>query len=75
MISAGGTMNREAAVLGVPTWTTFAGELGAVDRTLVEQGRMGVLERADDVVISKREPVEPDFEAIADEVTEEILRI
>jgi predicted glycosyltransferase len=75
MISAGGTMNREAAVLGVPTWTTFAGELGAVDRTLVEQGRMGVLERAGDMVISKREPVEPDFEAIADEVTEEILRI
>jgi predicted glycosyltransferase len=75
VISAGGTMNREAAVLGVPTWTTFAGELGAVDRTLVEQGRMGVLERADDIVISKREPVDPDFEAIADEVTEEILRI
>ena len=74
VVSAGGTMNREAAVLGVPTWTTFAGELGAVDRTLVEQGRMGVLERADDVVISKRERSEPHFEAIADEVTAEILR-
>lgn len=74
VISAGGTMNREAAVLGVPTWTTFAGELGAVDRELVEQGRMGVLERAEDIVITKREPVEPHFEAIADEVTEEILR-
>ena len=37
VISAGGTMNREAAVLGVPTWTTFAGELGAVDRWLVER--------------------------------------
>ena len=28
VVSAGGTMNREAAVLGVPTWTTFAGRAG-----------------------------------------------
>jgi predicted glycosyltransferase len=68
-------MNREAAVLGVPTWTTFAGSLGAVDRALVAAGRMQVLERADDIVISRRERGRPDFEAIADEVTEEILRI
>ena len=74
VISAGGTMNREAAVLGVPTWTTFAGALGAVDRELVADGRMQVLERADDVTITKREPREPQFEAIADEVTAEILR-
>jgi uncharacterized protein len=75
VISAGGTMNREAAVLGVPTWTTFAGSLGAVDRWLIEQGRMRVLERAEDLVIEKREPVAPDFEALADAVTEEILRV
>lgn len=74
VISAGGTMNREAAVLGVPTWTTFAGELGAVDRELVEQGRMQVLTSADEVEIGKRERSEPHFEAVADEVTEEILR-
>ena len=75
VVSAGGTMNREAAVLGVPTWTTFAGSLGAVDRALVAEGRMRVLERADDIVITRRERGRPDFEAIADEVTEEILRI
>jgi len=74
VISAGGTMNREAAVLGVPTWTTFAGELGAVDRELVQQGRMQVLNAADEVEITKRERSEPHFEAVADEVTEEILR-
>lgn len=74
VISAGGTMNREAAVLGVPTWTTFAGELGAVDRELVEQGRMRVLTDADEVEISRRQPTPPQFEAVADEVTEEILR-
>jgi predicted glycosyltransferase len=74
VISAGGTMNPEAAVLGVPTWTTFAGTLGAVDRELVDEGRMQVLESADDIVIAKRQPTQPHFEAIADEVTEEILR-
>jgi hypothetical protein len=75
VISAGGTMNREAAVLDVPTWTTFAGSLGAVDRWLVEQGRMRVLARAEDLVIVKRQPTTPHFEALADAVTEEILRV
>jgi predicted glycosyltransferase len=74
VISAGGTMNREAAVLGVPTWTTFAGELGAVDRWLIEEGRMQILKDADELVIAKRQPQAPDFEALADAVTEEILR-
>ena len=45
VVSAGGTMNREAALLGTPTWTTFAGELGAVDRMLIDNGSMGILER------------------------------
>jgi predicted glycosyltransferase len=67
-------MNREAAILGVPTWTTFAGELGAVDRLLVAQGRMHVLERPEDVVVVKRVPTSPRIEGIADAVTEEILR-
>jgi predicted glycosyltransferase len=74
VISAGGTMNREAAVLGVPTWTTFAGELGAVDRELVRQGQLRVLSDANEVKIAKRAPAEPTFEAVADEVTQEILR-
>ncbi|GAB4580733.1 MAG: DUF354 domain-containing protein [Anaerolineales bacterium] len=40
VISGGGTMNREAAVLGTPTYTIFKGELGAVDRDLILKGRM-----------------------------------
>lgn len=74
VVSAGGTMNREAALLGVPTWTTFAGELGGVDRMLIETGRMGVLERPDQLVVAKRTPSDPGFAALADAVTEEILR-
>ena len=33
VVSAGGTMNREAVALGVPVYTTFAGRLGAVDES------------------------------------------
>jgi predicted glycosyltransferase len=73
VVSAGGTMNREAALLGTPTWTTFAGELGAVDRMLIDTGRMGVLERPEQVVIAKRAPGYPPHEALADAVTREIL--
>ena len=40
VISAGGTMNREAAVLGTPAYTVFKGALGAVDRYLMERGRL-----------------------------------
>jgi predicted glycosyltransferase len=75
VVSAGGTMNREAAVLGVPTWTTFAGRLGAVDRQLVEHGRLRVLERPEDLVIEKRARTWLPPESIVDAVTEEILRV
>ena len=68
-------MNREAAVLGVPTWTTFAGRLGAVDRELVEQGRLGVLTRPEDVIVEPRTRVWSPPASIADDVTEEILRM
>jgi hypothetical protein len=40
VVGAGGTMNREAAILGAPTYTVFAGRLAAVDAELVEQGKM-----------------------------------
>ena len=40
VISAGGTMNREAVALGTPVWTTFEGRLGAVDERLIADGRM-----------------------------------
>ncbi|MFL5930835.1 MAG: DUF354 domain-containing protein [Gaiellaceae bacterium] len=40
VVSAGGTMNREAAALGVPVYTTFGGRLGGVDEELIRQGRL-----------------------------------
>jgi len=54
VISAGGTMNREAVALGTPVWTTFEGRLGAVDERLVASGRLRRLARAQDVALEKR---------------------
>ncbi|HET9737525.1 MAG TPA: DUF354 domain-containing protein [Solirubrobacteraceae bacterium] len=56
VISAGGTMNREAVALGTPVWTTFEGRPGAVDDALIADGRMRRLTRADDVELVKRPP-------------------
>jgi predicted glycosyltransferase len=40
VVSAGGTMNREAAALGVPVYTTYGGRLGGVDEKLIREGRL-----------------------------------
>jgi predicted glycosyltransferase len=50
VVSGGGTMNREAAALGVPVYSIFRGRIGAVDRTLANQGRMVLLTSVGDVV-------------------------
>ena len=55
VVSAGGTMNREAAALGVPAYTPFAARLGAVDRGLIAEGRLRRLERPEDVELVPRE--------------------
>jgi len=54
VVSAGGTMNREAVALGTPVWTTFQGRLGAVDEALIADGRLRSLVRAQDVILEKR---------------------
>ena len=56
VVSAGGTMNREAVALGTPVYTTFEGRLGAVDAQLIGTGRMRKLERAFDLRLEKRPP-------------------
>lgn len=49
VLGGGGTMTREAAVLGVPAASYFEGRPGAVDRALVEAGRLVVLQCAEDL--------------------------
>jgi predicted glycosyltransferase len=54
VISAGGTMNREAVALGTPVYTTFEGRLGAVDERLIVEGRLRKLAGVDQLEFSKR---------------------
>jgi predicted glycosyltransferase len=53
VVSAGGTMIREAAVLGTPVWSIFEGRPGAVDELLVREGRVRFLHDPDELVIAK----------------------
>jgi predicted glycosyltransferase len=56
VISAGGTMNREAVALGTPVYTTFLGRLGAVDERLIAEHRLRKLSSADALDLRRREP-------------------
>jgi predicted glycosyltransferase len=53
-VSAGGTMNREAAVLGTPVWSMFEGPLGGVDERLVSEGRLRLLRDADEIAFAPK---------------------
>ncbi len=54
VVSAGGTMNREAVALGTPVYTTFAGRMGGVDEALIAEGRLTVLTDAEQFELIKR---------------------
>jgi predicted glycosyltransferase len=54
VVSAGGTMNREAVALGTPVFTMFEGRVGAVDEQLIADGRLKRLESADGISLVKR---------------------
>ena len=49
VISGGGTMNREAAALGVPVYSIFRGKTGSVDIYLSATGRLVMIEKAEDL--------------------------
>jgi hypothetical protein len=54
LVSAGGTMNREAAVLGTPVWSIFEGRLGAVDEKLASEGRLRFLRNPAELEIRRK---------------------
>jgi uncharacterized protein len=56
VISAGGTMNREAVALGTPVFTTFEGRLGAVDEALLRAGRLRKLDNPGQIEVKRRQP-------------------
>ena len=55
VVSAGGTMNREAVALGTPVYTTFEGRLGAVDEALLGEGRLRRLGDPAEIVVERRQ--------------------
>ena len=56
LVSAGGTMNREAAVLGTPVWSIFEGRLGAVDKMLAREGRLKFLKDPAEIKVERKPP-------------------
>lgn len=64
VVSGGGTMNREAAAMGVPVYSIFRGSIGSVDKFLASQGRLVLLESVEDVE-NKIQAVRRDKEELA----------
>jgi uncharacterized protein len=54
VVSAGGTMNREAVALGTPVFSTFTGRMGGVDEALIADGRLRVLTDPEALELRKR---------------------
>lgn len=54
VVSAGGSMNREAVALGIPVYTTYGGRLGGVDETLIRSGRLRPLTDVRALELEKR---------------------
>ena len=70
VISAGGTMNREAVALGTPVYTTYGGRLGGVDEALIREGRLRPLTDPRAIELKKRdgrgEPLRRDPDVLVD---------
>ena len=75
LVGAGGTMNREAAILGTPTYTVFAGALAAVDAELIRQGRMHDLRDPEDKVefVKKPETAVPGPASAGEQILRRVL--
>jgi uncharacterized protein len=54
VVSAGGTMNREAVALGTPVYTTYGGRLGGVDEALIREHRLRPLTDPRGLELEKR---------------------
>jgi len=54
VVSAGGTMNREAAVLGTPVWSIFEGPMGGVDEMLAREGRLRLVGDPEEIEVRRK---------------------
>lgn len=72
VISGGGTMNREAALLGVPVYSIFAGRQGALDRQMEAEGLITFIRDARDLSKIRLEP--RDSSSTASPLTDRVER-
>jgi predicted glycosyltransferase len=73
-IGGGGTMNRESALLGTPTYTVFAGSLAAVDAELIRRGHLGDLrDPASTVTFAKKTARAAAHEARSEAILEVVI--
>ncbi len=75
VISAGGSMNREAVVLGTPAYTVFKGQMAGVDRKMIADGVLGSIDDVDDLkqIVSSKKP-ELSFRPVGSEAIEQVTR-
>jgi predicted glycosyltransferase len=75
VVSAGGTMNREAAALGVPAATVYAGRWAAVDEQLVREGRLKRIASREDLESLRVEKKKESLPRLAVGVREEVAEL
>ena len=76
VVSGGGTMNREAASLGIPVYSIFRGPIGRIDKKLEEEGRLVLISSPADfskIKLEKREKTLP-IDLRARPALEQIIR-
>lgn len=80
LISGGGTMNREAALLGVPVYSIFAGKQGALDADMEAHGMIRFIRAISDIEkieLCKRTPASSPYRIttkVEDTVMQELNR-
>ncbi len=76
IIGAGGTMNREAVVLGSPVYSLFMGRLGSVDKTLIDSGKLVWIKDGEDIKrikMAKRDRSENEYQKTSQNLVVEIV--
>ena len=72
VVSAGGTMNREAAALGIPAASIFVGEWAAIDEALVKEGRLRRISTPNDI---QELPIQKKMTAVARRATHVVTEV
>lgn len=82
VISGGGTMNREAAALGVPVYSIFRGKMGAVDKYLADSGKLILIESVEEIrkkiALTKRRrlpPAQMNQRRVLDKIVDDIAAL